>query len=109
MQHLTVVYTVHNMDAFEGELDRARGLFDTTLEENDRPWVITAMSPDHEMNRLYAIREALEMRVSMSEKLEIIRGPAGLRRPGSGDCQPGIWRPAKLIEQKTPPRPLGST
>jgi len=74
MQHLTVVYTVHNMDAFESELDRVKELFDTTLEEDGRPWVITAMSSDHEMKRLDAIREVLGMKVSMSEKLESVQG-----------------------------------
>ncbi|MEM9670855.1 MAG: hypothetical protein AAF950_18250 [Pseudomonadota bacterium] len=73
MQHLTVVYAVHDMDAFESELDRVKDLFDTTLEKNGRPWMITAMSSDHEMIRLDAIREALGMKISMSEKLEVVQ------------------------------------
>lgn len=53
---LTVVYTIHDVTAFEEERNR---LMDKFKESENEPWAITAMSIDHEMNRLHWVEEAL--------------------------------------------------
>lgn len=55
-QHLTVVYTIHDQEAFQAEHYRLKQKF---MESEGKPWAITAMSLDHEMQRLHWVEEAL--------------------------------------------------
>jgi hypothetical protein len=55
--HLTVVYTIHDNDAFDEERKRLQSYFKSSDGE---PWAITAMSLDHEMQRLHWIESALD-------------------------------------------------
>ncbi len=55
-RHLTVVYTINDDDSFTEERDRLMTFFQ---ESKGKPWAITAISIDHEINRLHWVEEAL--------------------------------------------------
>jgi len=48
-RHITVVYTINDDDAFADEMARITGNMKSSGGE---PWAITAMSLDHEMQRV---------------------------------------------------------
>jgi hypothetical protein len=53
---LTLVYTIHDEEAFRKEKDSINEKFKSSKGE---PWAITAMSADHEIQRVHWIEEAL--------------------------------------------------
>ena len=59
MNYLTVVYTIKDQAAFKDESER---LFANFKElEDGQPWSITAVSADHELQRLALIEEVIDM------------------------------------------------
>jgi len=57
--HFTIVYTVNDEDSFKEERQK---IMDNMKSSNGEPWAITAMSLDHELQRLHLIEEALNER-----------------------------------------------
>lgn len=68
MRHLTIVYTINNEDEFAPELDRINGLLSPS---KGKPWAITAMSLDHEIQRVADIHEAADS-YDMDEIISIL-------------------------------------
>lgn len=56
-RYLTVVYTIHDEKEFEAEKAAINDKFKSSEGE---PWAITAMSLDHEIQRVHLIEEALD-------------------------------------------------
>ncbi len=56
-EHLTVVYTINDPEAFAEERQKLK---DNFMPSKGKPWSISAMSLDHEINRIYFIEEAIE-------------------------------------------------
>lgn len=71
---LTVVYTIHNEKEFRKERDAINEKF---MASEGKPWAITAMSVDHEINRLHWIEEALNAEDSQAVDAAISCGDIG--------------------------------
>ena len=56
-KYITAVYTINDEEAFTEEMKRLKENFKSSEGE---PWAISAMSVDHEVNRLALIEEASE-------------------------------------------------
>ena len=56
-EHITVVYTINDPEAFAEERQKLK---DNFMSSEGKPWSISAMSLDHEMNRVRFIEEAIE-------------------------------------------------
>ena len=55
-KHYTVVYTVNDDESFKEEWERIHENF---MQSEGKPWAITAVSLDHEIDRLSLIEDAL--------------------------------------------------
>lgn len=56
-KYLTVVYTINDSNAFEST---RQAIFDSFKQASDLPFAVTAISLDHEMQRIELIERALE-------------------------------------------------
>ena len=67
---LTVVYTINDEAAFQAEFDRAKSLM---AQSDGKPWTVTGMSIDDELNRVWMIEDLLGKEVCGEDLREAIR------------------------------------
>lgn len=70
MKHLTVVYTINDEEAFKHEMAVLMSKF---KRSDGEAWAITAMSRDHEMNRVSLIEDAVS-----EDRLDLIEDILGM-------------------------------